>query len=169
VGEAFVDDTGLGTNKAITRDLPPPKDSVNIHSNLISNLGLLTQEWEKLLFSTGGALNLDKCFWFLLSWKCIHGRAKFYTADTAPGVLEMMLEDCPKLSIIKRLEPTESFRTLGIFISPSGSNKGALTVLTVVVLQYSVHITVLKPTRQESLTSYIQYLLPKICYQPPLL
>jgi len=45
VGEAFIDDTGLGTNKTIMRDLPPPKDSVNIHSNLISYLELLAQEW----------------------------------------------------------------------------------------------------------------------------
>jgi len=74
----------------------------------------------------------------------------------------MMSEDCPKLSIIKRLE-------LGVFISPSGSSKGALTVLTEAVLQYSSHTAVLKLTRQETLTSYIQYLLPKIRYQPPLL
>jgi hypothetical protein len=61
VGEAFVDDAGLGTNDD-KGDQPGPAELA-----LVNNLQKLAQEWEKLLYSTGGALNLQKCFWFPLS------------------------------------------------------------------------------------------------------
>jgi hypothetical protein len=53
VGEAFVDDARLGTNE----------DHDN-SKKLVTILQTLAQRWEKLLYSTGGALNLSKCFWF---------------------------------------------------------------------------------------------------------
>jgi len=50
VGEAFVDETGLGTNQMHGN-----------YNNIVTNLQRLAQSWEKLLNSTGGALNLSKC------------------------------------------------------------------------------------------------------------
>jgi hypothetical protein len=75
VGEAFIDDIGLGTNEG------------DNHLCLINNLQILAQQWEKLLYSTGGALNLSKCFWFLLSWQWIDGRPILHSSTTAPGIL----------------------------------------------------------------------------------
>jgi len=112
VGEAFVDNTGLGTNEG---------DS---HSQLVTNLQNLAQRWEKLLYSTGGALNLSKCFWFLLSWRWLNGRPVIHTSTTAPGTLQMTSEGHQELHIIPRIEATDSFRMLGVHISPSGVIKG---------------------------------------------
>jgi len=56
-----------------------------------------------------------------------------------------------------------------VYISPSGSSKGAFQQLKGTVLDYCANIVASKLTRQEILTSFIQYLLPKIRYQPPLL
>jgi hypothetical protein len=82
VGEAFVDDAGLGTNA----------DGEN-HQQLILNLQTLAQRWEKLLFSTGGALNLSKCFWFSLSWKWVSRKPVLHNSTTAPGSLQMTSEN----------------------------------------------------------------------------
>jgi len=70
---------------------------------------------------------------------------------------------------VKRIEPSSSYRTLGVHITPSGDSKGALKVLMEAALTYCSNIVSSKLTRQETLTSYIQYLLPKLRYQPPLL
>jgi len=35
---------------------------------VINNLTLLAQHWGRLLCTTGGALNLSKSFWYLMSW-----------------------------------------------------------------------------------------------------
>jgi hypothetical protein len=112
IGEAFVDDTGLGTNKG------------DNHQQLISNLQTLAQRWEKLLYSTGGALNPSKCFWFLLSWRWVNGKAVLHTSTTAPGNLQMTSEGGSDLITIPRITAGSSFCTLGVHISPSGSNTG---------------------------------------------
>jgi hypothetical protein len=70
---------------------------------------------------------------------------------------------------IKRIEPTDTFRTLGVYVTPNGSSAGAFTVLKDIALTYATVTTGTHITRQEALTSYIQYLLPKLRYQPPLL
>jgi hypothetical protein len=59
--------------------------------------------------------------------------------------------------------------TLGVYITPNGSSAGAFTVLKDIALTYATVITGTHITWQEALTSYIQYLLPKLRYQPPLL
>ena len=158
VGEAFVDDAGLGTNA-----------DHNSPQVLASHLQTLAQRWEKLLYSTGGALNLSKCFWFLLSWRWVHGKPVLQTSSTAPATLQMTSEGDPTPVIIPRIEPTSTFRTLGVHISPSGSNKGALKVLQGIVFEYCNIVKGSNLTRQEALMSYIQYLLPKLRFQPPLL
>ena len=56
-GDAFVDDTSIGLND--------PNNLVNIPS-LIKTLTECAQLWENLLFSTGGALELSKCYYHIL-------------------------------------------------------------------------------------------------------
>jgi len=162
-GEAFVDDTGLGTNDTTNTTLLTEDQA------LVSNLNSLAQEWERLLFSTGGALNLQKCFWFLLSWRWYKGRAKLHNQLTLPAQIAMTSGMDPTSSVIKRIEPTDTFRTLGVYVTPDGTCKGAFTVLKEIALTYASVVTGTHLSRQEALTSYIQYLLPKLRYQPPLL
>jgi len=131
VGEAFVDDAGLGTNQTTSSD----------HKDLIYNLNELAQSWEKLLYSTGGASNLSKCFWFVLSWRWVGGKAFLQTTTSLPGEVRMTSEGNLKTQItIPRIEPTAAFCTLGVHISPSGSNKAAISILREFALEYSTNI-----------------------------
>jgi hypothetical protein len=162
-GEAFVDDAGLGTDDTTNTTL------VTEDQALVSNLNSLAQEWERLLFSTGGALNLQKCFWFLLSWRWNKGRAKLHTQLTLPAQIAMTSGMDPTPSVIKRIEHTDTFRTLGVYLTPDGTCKGAFTVLKEIAFTYASVVTGTHLSHQKALTSYIQYLLPKLHYQPPLL
>jgi hypothetical protein len=56
-----------------------------------------------------------------------------------------------------------------VYISPSGKCAGALSILRETALEYYSKLVVSMLTRKETLTSYIQYILPKLRYQPPLL
>ena len=167
IGEAFVDDAGLGSNTS-------PEEEYNLHPTdlskvLITRLQHLAQEWERLLFSTGGALNLQKCFWFIMSWQWVNGKARLYTHLTLPGELKMTSGNNPSLITIPRIEPTQAFRTLGLYLTPSGCNKGALIKLQEIVITYATAIIGARINRQQALVSYVQYLLPRLRYQPPLL
>jgi hypothetical protein len=166
-----VDDTSLGTNSITNNESDTVSSAESAkHEVLINNLCLLAQKWEKLLFSMGRALNLSKCFWFLLAWKWEQGKAKLHSATTAPGKLEMTSEgDLDTTTTIKHIQVTDSYRTSGVFISPSGSNAGAITILNDIAQTYCLLLAGSTLTHQESLTGYLQYFLPKIWYQPPLL
>ncbi len=43
-------------------------ESLEILVTVIHDARILSQNWEKLLWSTGGKLNLDKCFYYVLHW-----------------------------------------------------------------------------------------------------
>jgi hypothetical protein len=181
VEEAFVDDTGLGTNATgsfqrreedlvashdTNQIIPTSQDNITA---IITNLQSLAQEWERLLFSTGGALNLEKCFCFLLAWHWDKGRARLHTSTTAPGVLSMTSKLSSEHIVIRRAEPTEYYRTLGVYLTPNGCNKGAISILREAALTFCSRLTSSRLNRKEALFSYIQYLLPKLRYQPLLL
>jgi hypothetical protein len=108
IGEAFVDDAGLGTNNT---KIDPTDPTITEEQALICNLQKLAQEWEHLLYSTGGALNLQKCFWFLMSWRWEQGKTKLHTQLSLPGQLTMTSGSDPTPAIITRIEPTDTFRT----------------------------------------------------------
>lgn len=123
----------------------------------------------EIIIQHRGALNLEKCFWYLLAWKWNKGKATLLTSKTSHYSLNMTTENGTNTTEIQRIDPNTSYRTLGVYISPSGSSKGAFQQLKGTVLDYCANIVASKLTRQEILTSFIQYLLPKIRYQPPLL
>lgn len=103
----------------------------------------------------------------ILEWT--NGIAKLHTHKTVLVEVQLTSGSDPTYTTLPCIEPTESFRTLGVHLSPSGSSKGALKVLTEIALDYATKITGSRLSRQEQLMSFIQYLIPKLRYQPPLL
>jgi hypothetical protein len=52
--------------------------------SLMSQFTNTSQHWERLLYSTGGAINLQKSFWYLLSWTWDCGVPKLDTSHYPP-------------------------------------------------------------------------------------
>jgi hypothetical protein len=82
--------------------------------------------WSCLLNATGGALKPEKCFWYLLDYECSEGEWT-YTKETTTE-LRIMNPDGTK-SPIKQEKVTESKKTLGIYDSLLGGNKGHLSYI----------------------------------------
>ena len=61
IGEAYVDNTELWLTI-------PDMDIVQ----LTSKMQKIAQHWEQLLYTSGGALALEKCFFVALEWHCIN-------------------------------------------------------------------------------------------------
>ncbi len=73
-GDSFVDDTALGCTGVSDEKITSFQALEDRrHQSAISNLAILSQQWERLLFSTGGGINLLKSFWFLMSWTWKNG------------------------------------------------------------------------------------------------
>jgi hypothetical protein len=128
-GDAFVDDAGFCYTVTLPRSADPELVR-RLTPTAATQLQILAQQWERLLYSTGGALNLTKCFWFLLSLQWKGGKCKLDTIQTIPVEPQLTAgSQVDRPSVIQRIEPTDSYRTLGVHISPSGSNKGAIKVM----------------------------------------
>ncbi len=79
-GDTFVDDVYLGATSTYT-----PEDNATFTHNLdfhresaVANLQQLSQKWEKLLFSTGWEINIQKIFLILIILDFIYFKALFY-------------------------------------------------------------------------------------------
>jgi hypothetical protein len=80
--DAFVDDAQNGLNNAHCKT---PLST----TALTRKLEHMSQTWEKLLFSSGGALELSKCFYYIVYWKWVEGLPQIMTnseMDHIPGI-----------------------------------------------------------------------------------
>jgi len=69
-GVSFVDDSSLSV---MSEYIPDPNLLLEQNSreeviHLVERLAALGQHWERLLFTTGGAINFQKSHWYLMSW-----------------------------------------------------------------------------------------------------
>jgi hypothetical protein len=156
--DAFVDDAQNGLNDVGEAE---PWDLQTLQSNLQQ----MSQTWERLLFCSGGALELSKCFYYLLHWQWEHGLPHL------TPVSKMLIEPLQLTSgwskdstLIRQRDVTEAHKTLGVFITPTGDESAQVTAL----LEKSCHISNLvlssNFSRIETLTAYRTMWFPAVSY-----
>jgi len=112
-GDAFVDDSFIGTIPSRPQALNHPSHTTTKELALkaLGNLTILAQQWEHLLFTTGGEICLSKSFWYLLSWKWTKaGTARPNSSSASPASLQLTSGyDTNKINV-PRVEPTSTYR-----------------------------------------------------------
>jgi hypothetical protein len=170
LGEAFIDDSNLGSTSSISSQ-PHETTPVDhcLHANsAMANLHIVAQCWERLLFSTGGAISLTKSFWFLFHWKWKNGKA--LRTDSPTHHCLMLTEGLGTTKVtVPRKKITDTYRTLGVYLSPSGDTKGCEAILLTKALDYSVKLAHSPLSREGALLSYKLYLIPCLSYPLPAL
>jgi hypothetical protein len=63
--DSFVDDTSNGCNDAHLEMAMP-------FTELIAHGQACAQIWESILYSSGGTLELKRCFWYLVFWQWVN-------------------------------------------------------------------------------------------------
>lgn len=74
--DSYVDDTSTSIMDAIMDEPLPLPD-------MFANMQDMAQKWERILYSSGGALELPKCFWYLI-W--LLGMGQWQAADDAKSI-----------------------------------------------------------------------------------
>jgi hypothetical protein len=168
-GEAFVDDSNLGSTSSlpIVPHHGAPVDQLLHCKSAITNLHHLAQRWERALFSTGGAINFGKSFWFAFHWRWKNGVATIIpTLDTM--TLELTEGDTlEKPILVPKKSVFDTYRTLGVHISPSGDTSAAVKVLLTKATQYQSKIATSHLPKEAALLSYTMFLLPQLGYPLP--
>ena len=167
-GDAFVDDTKFGITADLHLGQVPTEDSTTLQvTYVLQELTRLSQHYEKLLYASGGALNILKCHWVLLAWRWVYGKAYLMTTTECPGKLFLTSGSSTTPEEVLRLDPGTSYRTLGAYIAVNGNMRKALALNRQKAEDYAglIHNSTL--TRCEAYFSYILYFYPKISYALP--
>jgi hypothetical protein len=124
----YVDDGMPRVNDALQDTaLPLPQ--------LLDQAQASAQSWERLLFVSGGALELTKCFAYVVYWDLSNGGHRMIEPSDIPGVVvgedpttkvqgPIWLTYGERLSEFHWLDtiaPTKGLRTLGVRIAPAGN------------------------------------------------
>jgi hypothetical protein len=117
--DGYVDDVTGWTNY-ISQLLDDPHANDQTATQTLRQLQEVAQRWETLLTSTGGQLELSKCFYYIVQWTFDrHGQPHMvHSAD-----LDLQVKDsCTGQSIpIKQQSTQTPHRTLGVYLAPTGT------------------------------------------------
>ncbi len=170
LGAAFVDDFSLSVTSTC---LPNPALFTAAQNNTedichtVTQFTTLGQHWETLHFSTGGAINMQKTFWYLMAWSGKNGQVKLIAASKTPDTLDLTAGYSDQKQRAPRLDLKDSFHTLGIFISPPGSQTKQAKVLCQYAEQYKTRVSSSNNNQEVAYCSYMQYIRPRLIYPLP--
>lgn len=111
VGCVFVDDTDLYS-------MSPALWSIAL---VVFQAQSCVSLWSTLLKATGGAIKGAKSFWYLVGYRCKHGRWEYDTDEMNSHHL-LLTESDGSCTELERKSPTDAVRTLGVFHSPNGDH-----------------------------------------------
>jgi hypothetical protein len=158
--DAFVDDAQNGLNDAY---LSSPWSI----QQLTEKLAAMSQTWEKLLFSSGGALELSKCFYYLIYWEWRDGIPNMVRKVDMPTTnLPICLTsgtDSEKVRIYQR-DITESHKTLGVMMTPTGSEDAQTEYLCQTANQLSSLVATSRLARFDAFMAYRACWFPAVGY-----
>jgi len=168
-GESFVDDSNLGSTSILPHNphAVSPVDQKLHSESAVNNLTSLAQTWERSLFSTGGAINFNKSFLFLFHWTWKNGIAMLSASTSS---FQLRLTEGATLDqpiTVPQKSVYETYRTLGVHLSPSGDTAGAEKILLSLAQDYKAKIAASRLPREAAILSYNMYLLPKLGYPLP--
>jgi hypothetical protein len=134
--DSVVNDTSNGCKDALLEEPMP-------YAELIAMAQASAQIWEQILFSLGSALELKKCFWYLIYWQWVNGHLQMTTVIDCPGIIALTCRTVPNYTVIPRLEVWEAQRTLGVNPALDGNYQKEAEFLLSKANQYAVQLSML--------------------------
>lgn len=123
------------------------------------------QLWTHLLSTTGGKLELPKCFSYLVSWLFDHeGIPRMATPEEVS--LNIVLQDSESLQTfnITQKNSSEAHKTLGVMECPNGNYKEEFKRLMSKAKGFAQILATTKLTRYEAHTLYFTTFIPSMIY-----
>ena len=157
--DAFVDDTSLGYTDAGFMTL----------DTMINKLTKMAQTWEKLLFYSGGALNLSKCSWHVMYWDWQQGRPRTRPISQDDANVKLTTQGGTTETPIKRMPLETANRILGVHLSPIGNFSEQIIILKKKADEFAIKLRSPKLTPQDITTFHRTTYGPAMCYVLPAL
>jgi hypothetical protein len=154
--EGFVDDTDVAVNDALTSYTA---------KELAAVLQIDAQHWEKLLFTSGGKLELNKCFFYILFWQfSSDGQPSLTKKAQLPYKLMLHQGNDRQPTEIGQKDCSEPHRTLGVMKSPDRSQQGEIQRLKKKCDAHAAAILSNSVTSADATLAYRVYHLTSVGY-----
>jgi len=154
--DAFMDDTWM-SNTCYSAD-----ELEELMRTSQQNLSL----WNEILQASGGLLNPKKCVWMMYYWKFSPSGKATLTEPPQPIQLTIT-EDGKEPQPLKRLQPHEAHRYLGVQLTADGNHKEELKLFQKRTDQYVNLLKQCPLNRREARVVYLQCYLPTLSYPLP--
>ena len=155
--DAFVDDSANGVSDA-HQEVPMPVPEI------VGHLQHTAQTWERILFSSGGSLNIPKCFWYLVYWEWPQGRPTMMNSVSAPGIVALTQGNSPVYSVVQRKETWEAMRTLGVRVAPDGNFKKEASFLQTKAENFARRLLISRLSRLDTYIFHRSTYVPAMTY-----
>ena len=155
--DAFVDDSANGVSDAHL-DVPMTV------SELVCHLQHTAQTWEQILYSSGGALEIPKCFWYLVYWDWPKGRPQMANSSSAPATIALTKGSTPVYMVVQRKETWEAMRTLGVRVAPDGNYKSEAQFLQAKADNFARRLIISNLNKMETFIFHRSTYVPAMTY-----
>ncbi len=106
--DSIVDDTMVGTNHGHDRE------------TIAANATAIAQTWADILWLSGGALELRKCYFYSVNWSWKNSKAVMDQYNPWASI-KLKKSDSEEPTVITQISTKVAKRTLGVRLSPSGN------------------------------------------------
>ena len=154
-GDLFVDDTALGITAGTVKD----------GNTILQQLQKDEQKHAFLLYAAGHRLALQKCCYYLSSYKREGTKHRHALIHEYPGELKLQEIFGGTLKTVRRLQPFEAHRTLGNYITINGRQDAQLRFLQKQVNNWVNRINLSSLSKSNRLLAYFGYLIPSLAYR----
>ena len=162
VSDGFVDDVAnvfnFGLAAMLSAHYSPNMIAQGMHSE--------AQTWERLLWSTGGALELTKCFCYIMAWHFQQNGTPYLLspAEMPDITIQLTSGADPTLHTIEHKSVYESHVTLGVCCNPAAGTVGQFHKTLNKSNSISEGVRLNPLDRNEALMGYSHIWLPSVGY-----
>ena len=163
ISSGFVDDITHFSNEFIGS----LRDEDNL-LDLAKATSLTAQWWEKLLHATGGKLELQKCFFYMMYWVFnSEGEARLLSKNDTPSEVTITDSETGETVHITQQDCNVAHKTLGAMETPSGDYKPEVARLLAKSKSIAQKISTASINSSEARIIYRSMYIPSINYSFP--
>jgi hypothetical protein len=160
--QMFVDDASNGTNTFLTwLHEPPPLNEVATLTQQDS------QTWERLLWTSGGLLNLSKCAFYIMAWKFDAKGHPSYNPKSDTPPLRLTCGNKAGAAAVNILDFDETHKYLGNHLATGMQMKDGMQALKSTADDYSSGLLCSSLSKQDTWVAYFTVFVPSMTYTLP--
>jgi hypothetical protein len=156
----FIDDASNCTNEFVEWLHQTPHVST-----IVSMLESDSQTWERLLWTSGGLLNLKKCLYYVVAWSFdSEGKANMTPATDIRPTLSLTSGDVPGRADVSHYNYDDAHQYLGDWLSTNMQMKTGNAALMEKGLDFSRQVASSSLSKRDTWIAYFAVFIPAMIY-----